>query len=62
MKRNWKTSLAGVLAIATIGLKIAQAPDSIAAEDIAGVIAGIGLLASKDHNVSGTGGESPVPK
>ena len=60
MKKNWKTSLSGVMAIIFGGWAIAQpivagqAPDGNAvAQAMAAIIAGIGLLAAKDQNVTG---------
>lgn len=50
--KNWKTSFLGVLSIATIGVKLANG-GSISNEDIGVIIAGVGLLLAKDHNVTG---------
>lgn len=50
---NWKTILSGALTLGVVGFKIAHAPSSIGAEDIAAITAGIGLLFAKQHNVTG---------
>lgn len=60
--KNWKTSLSGIMAIVVGGWAIAQptisgqAPSQEAVQGgIGAILAGIGLLVAKDHNVSGTG-------
>ena len=54
MQRNWKTTTAGILAIALAGLQIYTNPASLADPQILGaIVAGIGLITAKDHNVSG---------
>lgn len=50
--KNWKTSIAG---IATIAAGVALLITGKVTEGITAITAGAGLLASKDHNV--TGGE-----
>lgn len=53
MLTNWKTTLAGILTIATFGGKIVlNEGRNVSSEDIAGIIAGIGLLFAKDSNVT----------
>jgi len=51
--KNWKTSLAGVFAIAAIVTStwLPQFKDEL--EYAAGILAGLGLLASKDGNKTG---------
>jgi len=57
--KNWKTTTAGVMAIATsvIALYYAWQNKAVTAEvvlaAIAGVMTGIGLLTAKDNNVTG---------
>jgi len=60
MRKNWKTSLSGIMTIVFGGWVIAQpiiggqAPDGNAiAQAMAAIIAGVGLLAAKDQNVTG---------
>jgi hypothetical protein len=52
--RNWKTSLAGIGTILTLVAKLATGTADYAT-DIPLLIAAVGLLVSKDYNVSGTG-------
>lgn len=51
---NWKTTAAGILALLTVGYKFWQTK-TVNPEDIFGVLVAFGLVAAKDHNV--TGGE-----
>ena len=60
MKKNWKTSLSGIMAIVFGGWAVAQpiiggqTPDGNAlAQALTAIMAGIGLIAAKDHNVTG---------
>ncbi len=56
MKRNWVTSLFGILMIAMAVLKIVQDPAAASNPDTIALIGGgAGLLAAKDSNKSGTG-------
>jgi hypothetical protein len=52
---NWKTSLTGIVTIATvvIGTWLPQYGPDLA--KVLGVLTGIGLLAAKDGNVSNSG-------
>lgn len=50
--RNWKTTLAGILAILGVAVKIASTGQGDAS-DLAAFLAGVGLLMAKDHNVTG---------
>jgi hypothetical protein len=48
-KRNWKTTLFGVLTLGLVGVQVYAAPGSAAsAETLAKVSAGIGLICAKD--------------
>lgn len=63
--KNWKTILTGVLTLATVGVKIAHDPASTGAQDVATILAGLGLLFAKQHNVTGgtvpqAGGTEPA--
>lgn len=51
--RSWKTTLAGIAALMTVAAKIATAGQFDWATDGGAVIAAIGLLTAKDHDVSG---------
>lgn len=53
--KNWKTSLTGIAAIISVAVKLINAPSSLDAADVGAVLAGIGLLTAKDHNVTGVG-------
>lgn len=48
--KSWKTSLTG---LAIIALKLLAAHGKIDANDLPVLVAGIGLIAAKDHNVTG---------
>lgn len=50
--RNWKTTLAGIVAIIGAIAKMLNA-GAVATEDIVAVVTGIGLIAAKDFNVTG---------
>lgn len=53
--RNWQTTLAGILSLAFAGLQIYRNPASVTdPSTIAAVTAGVGLIAAKDGNKSGT--------
>jgi hypothetical protein len=59
MFRNWKTSLAGLGILATLGAHIAVAPSMVLADPstvLTQAIAGLGLLLAKDFNKTGVGG------
>lgn len=55
-RRNWKTSIAGIAtilaAIATPILPVVGVPAAIVSA-IATALAGVGLVAAKDHDVTG---------
>jgi hypothetical protein len=51
--KNWKTTLTGIAAILAVVAKVLADPTSLNASDVGAVIAGIGLLTAKDHNVTG---------
>lgn len=55
MKFSWKTTLGGIAAILTGVASIAGNGWQPTTEAITALIAGLGLLFAKDHNVSGTG-------
>ncbi len=62
---NWKTILTGALTLATVGFKIAQHPADTGTQDIATILAGLGLMFAKQHNVTGgtvpqAGGTEPA--
>jgi hypothetical protein len=52
--KNWKTSLAGIAAIAGVVTTtwLPEYADEVA--KVVGILAGLGLLAAKDSNVTGT--------
>jgi len=52
MKRNWKTTVFGILTLALTGWKI-YTTGSMDAQDIAAITTGGGLIAAKDSNVTG---------
>lgn len=51
--KNWKTSLAGLFAIAAIVTSTWLPQYKQELDSVAGMLAGLGLLASKDGNKSG---------
>jgi hypothetical protein len=54
-KRNWKTTLAGVLTLAFTGLTIYADPSRLAdPTTISGIVGGVGLIVAKDGDKSGT--------
>ncbi len=54
-RRNWITSLLGGLVLAMVGVKVYQKPATLTAPETTAAIAmGVGLIASKDANKSGT--------
>lgn len=55
--RSWKTSLSGAAALLAVASKIVAAGHLDFAADVPVILAALGLLAAKDHNV--TGGTSP---
>lgn len=53
--RNWKTTLAGILALAMTGLSVYSNPALIQdPTTIAGIVGGIGLIVAKDGDKGGT--------
>ena len=50
--RNWKTTLAGVLAALGVAAKLLTG-GPLGAEDLGVLAAAVGLLVAKDHNVTG---------
>ena len=53
-KRNWQTTMAGILALAMSGMSIWQDPGRAADPVVVAAIAGgIGLIAAKDGDKSG---------
>lgn len=53
--RNWQTTLAGILSLAFAGLQIYRNPASITdPATVAVITTGVGLIAAKDGNKSGT--------
>lgn len=58
--RNWKTTISGIMTLAFAGLSIWQQPASASDPQVIGaIVAGIGLIAAKDGDKSGT---STVPR
>ena len=53
MLKNWKTSLPGVLALASV-LWNAWQTKTLQWEDLQTALVGVGLVAAKDFNVTGT--------
>jgi hypothetical protein len=53
MLTNWKTTLAGVMGILSILVKVMNHNWQFGMEDVAAVTASIGLLTAKDKNVTG---------
>lgn len=52
--RNWKTTLAGILALITAITPVISQPEKLMeSQTISAILAGIGLLLAKDWNVSG---------
>lgn len=51
--RSWKTTLAGIAALFSIAVKIITTGQVDWATDGPAVLAGVGLLAAKDSNVTG---------
>ena len=51
--RNWKTTLAGAAALLSVVAKIVVSGSIDWATDGPAILAGIGLIAAKDHNVTG---------
>lgn len=51
--RNWKTTLAGVVVIAATGAKVAYPEYALICDAVITVVTGTGLIAAKDHNVTG---------
>lgn len=61
---NWKTSLAGLLSISPVVIKILHG-EPLNNSDYGLIAAALGLLSAKDHNVSGgtvmqNGGTIPI--
>lgn len=53
--RNWKTTLAGIIALLTAGLQIYHNPASVTDPGVTGAIAGgVGLILAKDSATNGT--------
>ena len=52
MLANWKTSLPGILALATVGWNAWQTK-TLNWVDLQAALVGIGLIAAKDFNVTG---------
>lgn len=52
--KNWKTTLMGILTLAGVVGKVGASGGAINVEDLALVSTGIGLILSKDYNVSHT--------
>lgn len=57
--KNWKTTLTGVLTIGTAVAHIATSGGGVDATSLAQIMAGLGLLFSKDFNTVG-GGSKPI--
>ena len=51
--KNWKTTLAGAAALLALASKIAAAGHLDFATDGPAILAALGLLVAKDHNVTG---------
>jgi hypothetical protein len=59
-KRNWKTTIMGILTLAMLAFNVYRTPSVLAdpaqqAQVAAGAAAGIGLIAAKDADQTGTG-------
>jgi hypothetical protein len=55
LTKNWKTTLAGLVAVASTVIASFFPEHQATFNTIAGILAGLGLIAAKDYNVSGTG-------
>lgn len=54
VKRNWITTIFGILSLVMTGLQIAQNPATSSDPNVLGQIAvGVGLIAAKDANKTG---------
>ena len=53
MMKNWKTTLAGIAAILSVATKIVTTGSINWETDAPAIMAGIGLIAAKDSNVTG---------
>lgn len=54
-KRNWKTTLMGILTLLTVGVQASSTPEVLnQPEVITQILVGIGLIAAKDSDKSGT--------
>ena len=51
--RNWKTTLAGVLALASVIVTYFAPQYATQLHSLTGILAGLGLVVAKDHDVSG---------
>lgn len=51
--KNWKTTIAGILALATTLYKLIVLQQPLEADDMAQLSLGAGLLGAKDFNVTG---------
>ena len=51
--RSWKTTLAGVAALLAVLSKALTAGHLDFATDVPAIMAAVGLLFAKDHNISG---------
>jgi hypothetical protein len=59
-KRNWKTTVFGILMLALSGFSIYSNPAKASdPETIATIVGGIGLVAAKDGDKTGTAGAPP---
>ena len=61
-KRNWKTTLMGILTLAMLAFNVYRTPSVLAdpaqqAQVAAGAAAGIGLIAAKDGDQTGPAGQ-----
>lgn len=53
MIKNWKTTLAGIAAIVSVVARVVADPGTLTATDVTALLAALGLLFAKDHNVTG---------
>ena len=54
-KRNWKTTITGIIMLALAAVGVWHNPASVSDPNVIATIAGgVGLIAAKDGNVSGT--------